>query len=689
MEADNRISIILPEDWRADRTREKPDWCRVCKWDGLWDHILDRRNYPSTIVRITGAWPVLQISARAGCLCCAVLLAILQNAQSDGYTCIEIQRKHIILSENGGEMVQQMPIPYGLFAVSQQSPAPAGVHSSRLSLPLDTASESSLDWAQSQIENCIRTHPQCGLATGNFVPSRLVYIPPRPQHFGVILKVGVSFKRDSRYTALSHCWGSPDRRPACLTTAENINQQTVNIPWDRIPQTFQDAILFTQRLGVRYIWIDSICIIQALHSTDETASEDWKRESVQMHAIYSNAYITLAAASSPDCHGGFFTRRPDLNLSSHLLDVRIGDWGYSICALGEHPGSNVDPTSLAFCIAGLGQGSPFIVYPDPINYPLLQRAWAYQERLVSRRVLFFADDQLHWNCYGELKAEVGEYLTPKPPSVQYILKTEYALSFNHEQSTNKTETWHRLVETYSGLKLSVLTDRLPAIAAVAESLGQPDREYHAGIWGDSCHEDLLWRPSQREGPYPTTSTSPYVAPSWSWASHHSPILFSEFGEYFPISKIQLIPTASLDLIDRSQFGRVGKGSFLTVQGHVIDGCWEVSFKDHGRGREASPTRYFERKQSLTVLDQTVHFQPDYGEFGDQWAYTDGPSVKISLLLLALSWSGRAAALVLYRDSASGRYRRLGCWPYYNVNDLDKLTSDTFEDCGQLCTLVIE
>jgi hypothetical protein len=65
-----------------------------------------------------------------------------------------------------------------------------------------------------------------------------------------------------------------------------------------LPRTFQDAVLVTRRLGVKYLWIDSLCIIQ-----DDV--EDWQTESGKMADIYSDAYLVIGANRSADCNGGF------------------------------------------------------------------------------------------------------------------------------------------------------------------------------------------------------------------------------------------------------------------------------------------------------------------------------------------------------------------------------------------------
>jgi hypothetical protein len=86
-----------------------------------------------------------------------------------------------------------------------------------------------------------------------------------------------------------------------------------------LPKTLQDAIRLTQELGIRYIWIDSICIIQ-----DD--KEDWEHESANMLSVYANASLTIAASNGNDSHKGLFTEIPSRNY------VQIG------CSFGGRQG---------------------------------------------------------------------------------------------------------------------------------------------------------------------------------------------------------------------------------------------------------------------------------------------------------------------------------------------------------------
>ncbi|KAK2050895.1 HET-domain-containing protein, partial [Colletotrichum caudatum] len=135
--------------------------------------------------------------------------------------------------------------------------------------------------------------------------------PPREQ-IGLVnevVDVGVDGRREprlivtggavGRYTTLSHCWGP---RPVIRTTSRTIDDHLGALPLDGLPPTFRDAVSITRSLGIRYVWIDSLCIVQ-------DSEEDWELESARMGAVYASSYLTIAASASPDSTGGCFAPR--------------------------------------------------------------------------------------------------------------------------------------------------------------------------------------------------------------------------------------------------------------------------------------------------------------------------------------------------------------------------------------------
>jgi hypothetical protein len=111
--------------------------------------------------------------------------------------------------------------------------------------------------------------------------------------------LAISKGQHGRWAVLSHRWGIGS---TATLREDTLDTQKSGISISSLPATFQDAIKLTRFLGPRYLWIDSLCIIQ-----DSVA--DWQTESATMPGIYQNAFVTIAAASTKDSHGGIFVER--------------------------------------------------------------------------------------------------------------------------------------------------------------------------------------------------------------------------------------------------------------------------------------------------------------------------------------------------------------------------------------------
>lgn len=176
---------------------------------------------------------------------------------------------------------------------------------------------------------------------------------------GDVIKLCVpSSGQTARYICLSHCWGSMS---FIQTDIQNIADHMEGILWTVLTKTFQDAIQVCRKLGIQWLWIDSLCIIQ-----DDT--NDWDQESAKMASIYENSYLTIAATSSSDGNGGLLFPKNDYrfvhcskNGSRYPIHVR--------CLAEEH----LEPSWNTRLEA----------------HPVLNRGWCYQERLLAPRVLHF------------------------------------------------------------------------------------------------------------------------------------------------------------------------------------------------------------------------------------------------------------------------------------------------------------
>ncbi|CAF3434326.1 unnamed protein product [Fusarium graminearum] len=395
-----------------------------------------------------------------------------------------------------------------------------------------TSSEFSFNCLSAWIQNCSENHMSCqklhtrNIPLKNWLPARLVKIilnaQSTPETVRIIETDKVDFESSHiQYATLSYCWG---KKPLTKLLRSNFDTMTTSgMSVHDLPLTFRDAVTATNCLGLEYIWIDALCIIQQ-------DLEDWVSQSTTMAKVYTYSTITLAAAASSNSHGGLFRDRDPTGINGTRVNIA---W----------PSVELD-------------GEFLIVPTDPwlkavAKSPLLKRAWVFQERLLSRGTVYFAHDMLYWEC-GELYAselypEGGPWdlqyrykeinaSNRLPPGVQaagdYRFKHIYTDILTKKLGQYRPATdqemflyvWASVVAQYSAGKLTNETDRLIAIDGVAEQMTciVPRKHYLNGVWGqESLLHLLLWQISWPEDTPPSIK----VAPSWSWASVNAPVEF--------------------------------------------------------------------------------------------------------------------------------------------------------------------
>jgi hypothetical protein len=101
------------------------------------------------------------------------------------------------------------------------------------------------------------------------------------------------------YVTLSHCWGTMSKQ--FRTTKRNLNNYKSQIPLREFPTLFQDTIKITRLLGIRYLWIDCLCILQ-------DNNNDWQRECNNMAGIYENSFLTISALLTTHSGQGLFPK---------------------------------------------------------------------------------------------------------------------------------------------------------------------------------------------------------------------------------------------------------------------------------------------------------------------------------------------------------------------------------------------
>jgi hypothetical protein len=163
----------------------------------------------------------------------------------------------------------------------------------------NTRSDEAVWWALSRLDACQNDHSLCNLAQDSLtLPSRVIDLGENLQDYKADPRLLVTGARQGDYICLSHCWDTPDVAPL-ETTRDNFPSHHRTITFGALPKTFRDSIIFTRKLGVRFLWIDSLYIIQ-------NNADDWLREAGQMASMYQNAKLTLAAAASANSRGGLF-----------------------------------------------------------------------------------------------------------------------------------------------------------------------------------------------------------------------------------------------------------------------------------------------------------------------------------------------------------------------------------------------
>lgn len=335
----------------------------------------------------------------------------------------------------------------------------------------NTGSSESFEQIAQWVDQC-KGHRECHVEQTR-LPTRVLNVDC-PQ--GIRLQSGLGLT--DQYCALSHCWGL--KGSPLKTTRANFASHESSIDEDELPKTFRDAIKLVRYIGIRYLWIDSLCIIQDFE-------EDWQRESAQMASIYRNAYLVVAATQASDGEVGCFVDYPEC-LSCVALSAESD--GYVDIHLMAEPKHFFDNDPIQSARA------------KRMN-PLLSRAWCLQERLLSRRLIHFAREELVWECQEQRLCDCGYHSgSVRSSQGKWLACAEPDRLFDH---------WHGILDMYSSMHITHDSDRLPALSGLAkrfQELGCGD--YVAGVWRQSVLDDIGWVGSRM-----ISRPASWRAPSWS------------------------------------------------------------------------------------------------------------------------------------------------------------------------------
>lgn len=349
------------------------------------------------------------------------------------------------------------------------------------------------------INNCRIYHPECRQLqkAGNWWPTRLIDIGNEGEGKWKLVSLPAKPQPPPSYMTLSYRWGSKDN---FRLLKENLYSFQNGLPIADLPRTFQDACLVAWRFSVKFLWIDALCIIQ-------DCSEDWSRESAAMRLVYANALCNLAAVASTDPHGGLFRSRTMEDFQPSIVRAALD----KSTPPKDYYAVDSDYTNRQL-----------------LDKELLKRGWVFQERLLSPRVLYFADKQVFWECFTEQRCETFPHGIPPlcRSKSQYLSiitgSGKIALAAEKRPAVEIAKEWEELVQEYTDCELTKASDRLHAIEGVADLFRKAFHDtYTFGLWRAELARQLSYYVrSPRE-----ELSSHYVAPSWSWASLQSPVEF--------------------------------------------------------------------------------------------------------------------------------------------------------------------
>ncbi|KAF2802742.1 uncharacterized protein BDZ99DRAFT_576624 [Mytilinidion resinicola] len=284
-----------------------------------------------------------------------------------------------------------------------------------------------------------------------------------------------------------------------------------SIPLSNLPKTWSDAMTIAKRLGIRYIWIDALCVLQ-------DCEEEQQQNSFQESEIYRKSWVTISAAGSINDDEGCFFDRDSRTIERVHVDLPAA-----------HGADGLQKFTL-------GRRVEWYFWEKLFEQPLLEKAESFQKRLFARRVLHMGRDQLFWECEKADCCELFPSSIPRHLELHnnFATKRSYARyrqgnateSLAHLTGDGVTEAakqqvnaviWESITKSYSQCTPTVPEAKLPALSNIAREMSQVFKgdEYLAGTWKSQLPRALLWQTTGKQG---THRSQRYRAPSWSWAS---------------------------------------------------------------------------------------------------------------------------------------------------------------------------
>lgn len=349
-------------------------------------------------------------------------------------------------------------------------------------IPLHTADDKSFAFIRQHVEQCIREHDCGGGSSLPLLPDRVIWIGTSPA--SAIQLVETTAGARAKYIALSYCWG-PVSPTTYLTNATNLQARKAGIQFAELPPLIQDVVQCARSLGIEYIWLDRLCIIQGDRG-------DFKTQAPKMGEIYGNATLTFAAASASSENGRILIER-DTNAGPFTMDLELH--GLGSLTLGIRRRTHRLGTE--------NRGGDY--------GKVSTRAWIWQERLLSARTIFFTPQALKFECHRHSIWQGFD---------QGVFGHSWSTQL--DLSANSNQAWLRLVEEFMQRDITHPSDRLPAIESVMSQIAK--KTGWTPFWGvfqEHLIPSISWSSETRRavtGKHVGRMNPGHYAPTWSWAS---------------------------------------------------------------------------------------------------------------------------------------------------------------------------
>ncbi|KAF9492769.1 HET-domain-containing protein [Pleurotus eryngii] len=326
---------------------------------------------------------------------------------------------------------------------------------------------------------------------------------------------------DCRYVALSYVWGGVGS--SYQTVQENLprRKRTGGLDISILPATIVDSIELCKRLGERYLWIDALCIVQ--DSPDDKAVQIGV-----MEMIYGGAFVTFFAVGGRDAHAGLPGFLPGTREKHQTIEM-------------------VKDLHLAVPLPDLKEVLTKSIWGT--------RGWTYQEVMLSRRRIFFTEQQVYFQCLEDIWAEDvfaehrGESHAYHPLRFTGVMSFMFRDAPSHEMAKLFTSGYQSVVDEYTPRNLTNELDAIDAVSALITTISKAYRldktAFRYGMLLRDLDNAMLWSPVDSAALVRRAIPAGSPWPSWSWVGWRGGVVYLDkwsFGGSHPGVSESLVDT---------------------------------------------------------------------------------------------------------------------------------------------------